>query len=47
MVQVIAVTSEVTFDERKNQKWNIMVDDTLLKFQSNSESKNIDVMLVI
>lgn len=45
--QVLSLTSDNCFDKNKNQKWNTMVENTLLKMQHNSESKHIDAALVI
>lgn len=46
-MQVVAVESEVLYDPKKSQNWKIMLDDVLMKFQSNEVSKDIDVVLIV
>lgn len=46
-LQVISVASDVTYNPNGNQVWNVMIDDVLLKFQNNAESKEVDVVIII
>lgn len=46
-MQVVAVESEVLYDPKKSQNWKIMLDDVLMKFQSNEVSKDVDVVLIV
>jgi hypothetical protein len=46
-MQVISVESEVLYDAKKSQNWKIMLDDVLMKFQSNEVSKDVDVVLIV
>jgi hypothetical protein len=46
-MQVVAIESEVLYDPKKSQNWKIMLDDVLMKFQSNEVSKDIDVVLIV
>lgn len=45
--QVISIESDVTYDQRANQEWKVMLDNVLMKFQSNAESKIIDVVITV
>lgn len=45
--QVISIESNVTYDQRANQEWKVMLDNVLMKFQSNAESKIIDVVITV
>jgi hypothetical protein len=45
--QVISIESDVTYDQRVNQEWKVMLDNVLMKFQSNAESKIIDVVITV
>lgn len=45
--QVIAIESDVTYNQRINQEWKVMLDNVLMKFQSNAESKIIDVVITV
>lgn len=46
-MQAIAIESEVLYDPKKSQNWKIMIDDVLMKFQSNEVSKDVDVVLIV
>lgn len=46
-MQVLSVESEVLYDSKKSQNWKIMLDDVLMKFQSNEVSKDVDVVLIV
>lgn len=46
-MQVVAVESEVLYDPKKSQNWKIMLDDVLMKFQSNEVSKDVDIVLIV
>jgi hypothetical protein len=46
-MQVVAIESEVLYDPKKSQNWKIMLDDVLMKFQSNEVSKDVDVVLIV
>lgn len=46
-MQVVSVESDVMYDPKKSQNWKIMIDDVLMKFQSNEVSKDVDVVLIV
>lgn len=46
-LQAVSIESDVTYDPRKSQHWKVMLDDTLMKFQSNEVTKDIDVVITI
>ena len=46
-MQVVSVESDLMYDPKKSQNWKIMIDDVLMKFQSNEVSKDVDVVLIV
>lgn len=46
-MQAVSVESDVMYDPKKSQNWKIMLDDVLMKFQSNEVSKDVDVVLIV
>jgi hypothetical protein len=46
-MQAVSIESDVMYDPKRSQNWKVMLDDTLMKFQSNEVSKDVDVILIV